>query len=164
MYFWNRLCFTRNATSHDEPHQEMWRWHKARQSKQKLTNINILFTRTRNLPRRAWWSSHAYHISRPARNVHISCLHSKFRVQFSSPAAKTKVLVCCFFLNSCFVRGRPVIQNSFGELLYQWFSNGAPQEVARCAANIMKVDFKNEEKPICIEIYTYYSHDFYSYS
>jgi hypothetical protein len=25
--------------------------------------------------------------------------------------------------------------------------------VARCAANIMKVYFKNEKKPICIEIY-----------
>jgi hypothetical protein len=34
----------------------------------------------------------------------------------------------------------------------QWFSNGAPQEVARCAAYIMKVYFKNEKKPICIEI------------
>jgi hypothetical protein len=28
-----------------------------------------------------------------------------------------------------------------------------PQEVARCAVNIMKVYFKNEKKPICIEIY-----------
>jgi hypothetical protein len=46
--------------------------------------------------------------------------------------------------------------------LDQWFSNCAPQEVARCAANIMKVYFKNEKKPICIEIY--YIHDFYLYS
>jgi hypothetical protein len=37
--------------------------------------------------------------------------------------------------------------------LRQWFSNGALREVARCAANIMKVCFKNEKKPICIEIY-----------
>jgi len=49
--FWNVLYFTRNVTSHDEPHQEMWGWHKTRQqmkrhSKHKLTNINILFTRT----------------------------------------------------------------------------------------------------------------------
>jgi hypothetical protein len=33
--------------------------------------------------------------------------------------------------------------------------------VARCAMNIMKVYFKNEKKPICIEIY--YIHDFYFY-
>jgi hypothetical protein len=39
------------------------------------------------------------------------------------------------------------------EPLYQWFSDGAPQEVARCAVNIMKVYFKNETKPICIEIF-----------
>jgi hypothetical protein len=37
--------------------------------------------------------------------------------------------------------------------LDQWFSNGAPKEVARCAANIMKVYFKNEKKPVCIEIF-----------
>jgi hypothetical protein len=37
--------------------------------------------------------------------------------------------------------------------LWQWFSNGAPQEVARCVANIMKVYFKNEKNPICIEIF-----------
>jgi hypothetical protein len=42
----------------------------------------------------------------------------------------------------------------FGFLtLEQWFSNGAPQEVARRVANIMKVYFKNEKKPICIEIF-----------
>jgi hypothetical protein len=35
----------------------------------------------------------------------------------------------------------------------QWFSNGDPQEVARCSANIMKVSFKNERKPICLEIF-----------
>jgi hypothetical protein len=39
----------------------------------------------------------------------------------------------------------------------QWFSNGAPQEVAKCTANIMKVYFENEKKPICIQIY--YIHD-----
>jgi hypothetical protein len=37
--------------------------------------------------------------------------------------------------------------------LGHWFSNGAPQELARCAANIMKIYFKNEKKPICIEIF-----------
>jgi hypothetical protein len=37
--------------------------------------------------------------------------------------------------------------------LVQWFSNSAPQEVARRATNIMKVYFKNEKKPICIEIF-----------
>jgi hypothetical protein len=43
----------------------------------------------------------------------------------------------------------------------QWFSNSALQctggskEVARCAANIMKVYFKNEKEPICIEIFIY---------
>jgi hypothetical protein len=40
-----------------------------------------------------------------------------------------------------------------GICLDQWFSNGAPQEVARCAANIMKVYFKNEKKAIFIEIF-----------
>jgi hypothetical protein len=40
-----------------------------------------------------------------------------------------------------------------GVTLEQWFSKGAPQEVARCAANIMKVYFKNEKKPIYIEIF-----------
>jgi hypothetical protein len=44
----------------------------------------------------------------------------------------------------------------------QWFSDGAPQDVARCAVNIMKVYFKNEKNPICIKIY--YIHDFYFYS
>jgi hypothetical protein len=39
------------------------------------------------------------------------------------------------------------------EYLERWFSNGAPQEVARCAANIMKGYFKGEKKPICIEIF-----------
>jgi hypothetical protein len=47
------------------------------------------------------------------------------------------------------------------EYLVRWFSNGAPQEVARCAAIIMKVYSENEEKPMCIGIY--YIHDFYSY-
>jgi hypothetical protein len=37
--------------------------------------------------------------------------------------------------------------------LNQWFSNSAVQEVARCATNIKKVYFKNEKKPICIEIF-----------
>jgi hypothetical protein len=37
--------------------------------------------------------------------------------------------------------------------LYQWFSNGTPQEVDRCAANILKEYFKNERNPICIEIF-----------
>jgi hypothetical protein len=41
------------------------------------------------------------------------------------------------------------------------FSNGAPQEVARCAANIIKAYFKYEKKPICIDIY--FIHDFYFY-
>jgi hypothetical protein len=44
----------------------------------------------------------------------------------------------------------------------QWSSNGAPQEVARWAANIMKAYFKNEKKYNFIEIY--YIHDFYFYS
>jgi uncharacterized protein YfcZ (UPF0381/DUF406 family) len=35
----------------------------------------------------------------------------------------------------------------------QWFSNGAPQEVAGCAVNSMKVYSKNEKKLICIEIF-----------
>jgi hypothetical protein len=34
----------------------------------------------------------------------------------------------------------------------QWFSNRGPQEVASCAANIVKVDFKIEKKPIYVEI------------
>jgi hypothetical protein len=38
--------------------------------------------------------------------------------------------------------------------------NSAPQEVARCAVNIIKVYFENEKKPIYIE--TYYIHGFYS--
>jgi hypothetical protein len=46
--------------------------------------------------------------------------------------------------------------------LEQWFPNGALQEVARYATNIMKVYFKNEKKHICIEIY--YINDFYFYS
>jgi hypothetical protein len=37
------------------------------------------------------------------------------------------------------------------ETLEQWFSNCAPQEVARCAM-IMKVYFRKEKKPISIEI------------
>jgi hypothetical protein len=48
-----------------------------------------------------------------------------------------------FFLRVCMVRFQ----------LAQWFSNGAPQEVARYAANIMKAYFKNEKKPICTEIF-----------
>jgi hypothetical protein len=40
-----------------------------------------------------------------------------------------------------------------GQRLGQWFSNGEPQEVARCAANFIKVYFKNEKKPIRIEIF-----------
>jgi hypothetical protein len=35
----------------------------------------------------------------------------------------------------------------------QWLSNAALQEVARCSANIMKVHFQNEKKPICTEIF-----------
>jgi hypothetical protein len=38
--------------------------------------------------------------------------------------------------------------------LAQWFSIGALQEVARCAANITKVCFENEKEPICIGIFT----------
>jgi hypothetical protein len=38
-------------------------------------------------------------------------------------------------------------------ILEQWFSNRAPQEVATCAANIMKAYFKNKKKPICIYIF-----------
>jgi hypothetical protein len=37
--------------------------------------------------------------------------------------------------------------------LEEWFSNSGPQEVARCAANIMEVYFKNDKKPICIEMF-----------
>jgi hypothetical protein len=35
----------------------------------------------------------------------------------------------------------------------QWFSNGAPQDVATYAANIMKVYLKNEKKRVYIEIF-----------
>jgi hypothetical protein len=47
-------------------------------------------------------------------------------------------------------------QSYYNSTLYsldERFSNGAPQEVARCAANIIKVYFKNENKPICTEIF-----------
>jgi hypothetical protein len=37
--------------------------------------------------------------------------------------------------------------------LGQWFSNLESQEVPGCAANIMKICFKNEKKSICIEIF-----------
>jgi hypothetical protein len=31
IHFWNVLYFTRSVTSHDDPHQEIWGWHKTRQ-------------------------------------------------------------------------------------------------------------------------------------
>jgi hypothetical protein len=37
--------------------------------------------------------------------------------------------------------------------LEQRFSNGAPQKVAKCAANIKEVYFKNEKNPFFIEIF-----------
>jgi hypothetical protein len=56
----------------------------------------------------------------------------------------------------------PAVSFASTVLLDQWFSKGAPQEVATYASNIMKVYFKNETKPISTEIY--YIHDFYFYS
>jgi hypothetical protein len=51
------------------------------------------------------------------------------------------------------VPAKIIIEHLPNKYLEQWFSNGAPPEVARCAANIMRVYFKNEKKPICMEIF-----------
>jgi hypothetical protein len=39
---------------------------------------------------------------------------------------------------------RPLGRPAHSQSLYQWLSNGAGQEVARCAANIMKLYFNKE--------------------
>jgi hypothetical protein len=72
-----------------------------------------------------------------------------FRIPYDGQRPKTYIVI-------------PSVIHHRQNPLYQCFLNGAPEEVARYAANIMKVYFKNERKPICIEIY--YVHDFYIYS
>jgi hypothetical protein len=54
-------------------------------------------------------------------------------------------------LDHCYEGERPEMWAV--DTLDHWFSNWAPQEVARCAANIMKVYCKNEKKLICVEMF-----------